>query len=605
MKNTTNTDNRKNSLTVKMAQKGLKSWGRSPLLIRTFIQYIAIIILVIIFLFLFLQGTIRSFYTDDLEHHLFQVGNALEPRLYELFDKNNIDEMDKLLKNFGKQTDIRVTVINPSGTVLADSDKPPQLMENHRSRPEIARALDGETRAVERFSTTTHEEMMYLAKPVLKNSEVVMVIRLSLYLTKINQLFSTLKEKLILAFIAVFFFLLFMAWLYSRSITRPLKDISSAVRELALGNFETKIYSASHDELGEMAHDFNDMIANQKSLFVALTEHQAELHAIMSSIKEGLLVITSDDKIKLCNKSFEELSGKADLNGHLYWEALRLPHFGDCVKKAFDSKLGFYEQFELDNNHYLVGFNPMEKEGELVIIFRDITQFKQLEQMKKDFVVNLTHELKTPLTAIKGFIETLEEEEKSMKKNPYMEIIKRHTERMNRIVSDLLTLSELEEPRRETDFELLDLDDMANNILKIYIEKIKEKNLQLEVAIPKDLPLFRGERFKMEQFFINLIDNAVKYTEKGKITLLIAAEEKEGISQLKIQVKNTGLPIPEKSLPRLFERFYVVDKSRSRKLGGTGLGLSIVKHVVLLHKGSILVQNIEGEGVVFTAYFPS
>jgi two-component system phosphate regulon sensor histidine kinase PhoR len=391
-----------------------------------------------------------------------------------------------------------------------------------------------------------------------------------------------------------------MAWYFSRGISQPVQEIAAATREFASGNFDVKIFLKKKDELAEVAESFNHMVGEQKSLFNKLSQNRAELTAIISSMKEGLMVLDPEGKITLCNESLEEIAGKKNLIGHSYWEVLRIPRFDEFVRKAF--QVGeFNEEVELDGKNYLVGFNRMKEGKKLVIIFRDITQFKQLEQMKKDFVVNLTHELKTPLTAIKGFVETLEEEE-DIKNTQYMEIIKRHTDRMNQIVSDLLVLSELEESHREVAFESLDLETTVQNVLKIYREKIKEKNVELVVDIEKDLPALKGEKFKIEQMLINLVDNAVKYTDKGKISIL--AKKAEDGKRMEIQVINTGMLIPDKSLPRLFERFYVVDKSRSRKLGGTGLGLSIVKHVVLLHKGEIFVKSTKKEGTVFTILLP-
>jgi two-component system phosphate regulon sensor histidine kinase PhoR len=347
------------------------------------------------------------------------------------------------------------------------------------------------------------------------------------------------------------------------------------------------------------------MVTRQKSLFNELTENRTELQAIISSMKEGLLVITHSGKISLCNESFEEIAGKSNLIDQAYWEVLRIPDFEDFVKKSFEAEESFYEEVELGDKFFMVGFSRMKQGDKVVIIFRDITGFKQLEKVKKDFVINLTHELKTPLTAIKGFMETLEEEE-NIKNTQYVEIIKRHTDRMNQIVSDLLILSELEENKRDVNFEPLNLENIAENTLTIYREKIRLKKLQLEVDIEKDLPTMKGERFKLEQMFINLLDNALKYTDKGKISVVIHRFDGEdrGSGRIKIQVKNTGVPIPEKSLHRIFERFYVVDKSRSRKLGGTGLGLAIVKHVVLMHNGEISVENRKEEGTVFTILLP-
>lgn len=574
--------------------------------VKTFASYVVIIASVFLLLYLFTQGTIRHFYVETLKNHLGQVGHSLKPEVVDLYEEKDWEGLDKLAKDVGKEIDIRITVIAADGTVLADSRKDPGRMENHGDRPEILEALKGKTTdaTTTRFSTTMGEQMLYLALPVEEErGETQFVLRLSLYLSEIKQLIRELKGKFAGVLLVLSLLALLMAWYFSRGISKPVREIAAAAREFASGNFDVKIFLKKRDELAEVADSFNNMVVEQKSLFTKLSQNRAELQAILSSMKEGLLVLTPDGKISLCNKSFEEIACKIGPTGHSYWEILRIPAFEGYVKKAFQGEESFYEEVELDGKNFLVGFNRMQngETDKLVVIFRDITGFKKLEQIKKDFVVNLTHELKTPLTAIKGFIETLEEEE-NIKNTSYIEIIKRHTDRMNQIVSDLLILSELEDGQREVVFEPLNLKEIVENILKIYREKIKEKNLALEVDIEKNLPPVRGEKFKMEQMFINLVDNALKYTDKGKISINIGPAG-DG-RHIKIQVKNTGLPIPDKSLPRIFERFYVVDKSRSRKLGGTGLGLSIVKHVVHLHKGEILVESAAGEGTVFTIQLP-
>jgi len=573
--------------------------------VRTFISYVVIIVLVFLVIFLFTQSTIRHYYIENLKNHLGQVGHSLKPKVTDLYEEKDWQGLDRLAKEVGKQIDIRITVIAPDGTVTADSLEDPGQMENHGDRPEILQVLRGKTKdaTATRFSTTMGEQMLYLALSMEKRGEIQFVIRVSLYLSEIKQLIRELRWKFTGVLLVVCLLALLIAWYFSLGISKPVREIAAAAREFASGNFDVKIFLKKKGELAEVAESFNHMVVEQKSLFTELSENRAELQAIISSMKEGLLVLTPEGKISLCNESFEEIAGKTGSTGHSYWEILRIPDFEVYVKKVSQTGESFYEEVELGNKTFLVGLNRME-EGEkykLVIIFRDITEFKRLEQIKKDFVINLTHELKTPLTAVKGFIETLEEEE-DIKNTSYIEIIKRHTDRMNQIVSDLLILSELEDSKREVVFEPLNLEEMVCNILKIYKEKIKEKNLELEVDIEKNLPPVKGEKFKMEQMFINLVDNAVKYTDEGKISISIgAAEDSEHIN---IQVKNTGLPIPGKSLARIFERFYVVDKSRSRKLGGTGLGLSIVKHVVLLHKGEISVESVSGEGTVFTIQLP-
>jgi len=567
----------------------------------TFISYVGIIVLVFALVYFFTQNTIRKFYIENLTTHLIQVGYSLKPEIAALFEAGDLAGMDRLVKEVGKDVETRITVIAPDGRVMADSQKDPRLMENHKNRPEILKALKGKTLETTRYSATMHEQMLYLGLPVQKNNETEFVIRLSLYMSHVKQLIRELGWKFSAVLPVLFLAALALAWYFSRSISKPVQEIAAATREFASGNFNARIFLEKRDELAEVADSFNNMVKVQASLFEKLSQNRAELQAIIASMKEGLLVLDANEKITLCNESFEALIDKKNALGSAYWEVIRIVGFEEFIKRGFEGDETFYEEVELGMKTFLVGFNPMKQGEKLVIIFRDITHFKQLEQMKKDFVVNLTHELKTPLTAIKGFIEALEEEE-NIKNTQYVEIIKRHTDRMNRIVSDLLTLSELEDNKREMVFEPLDLEEIATNILKIYREKIREKNLELELNIEKNLPAIDGEIFKMEQMFINLVDNAVKYTEEGKIAVIIGKSADNRM--INIQVKNTGLLIPEKSLPRIFERFYVVDKSRSRKLGGTGLGLSIVKHVALLHKGEISVESTKEKGTVFTIRLP-
>lgn len=581
---------------------------KGKLFLRIFISYMVITALVFILIYLFSQNTIKNFYIGELKNHLAHVGHSLKPGVLNLYQKGKSKDVDLLIKKLSKNIDMRVTVIEPDGKVIADTETNPTEMENHSDRPEIIQALKGEPQDSTRFSSTMGEHMLYLAIPVEQNGETQLVIRLSLYLKEITQLVNQLKWKIAAALLVLFTLALSIAWYFSRGISGPIKEIVAATRRFARGDFDVKIFPRKKDELGEVALSFNNMVRQQKSLFDKLSEKKEELQAIICSMKEGLLVITTEGKVILGNESFENIVGKKNIIGNIYWEILRTPNFEDYVKRAFETRESFYKEIELDKQTYMVGFNPMSQGEKLVIIFRDITSFKQLEKMKKDFVVNLTHELKTPLTAIKGFMETLEEEE-DIKNTRYVEIINRHTERMNQIVSDLLILSELEEMeegKHPIDFETINLQVMLTNILKIYRAKIKEKGLQLEVDIPEDLPLFNGEKFKMEQLFINLVDNAVKYTNTGTIAIVITTKEdkKEKKKYINIQVKNTGLPIPQKSLPRIFERFYVVNKSRSRKLGGTGLGLSIVKHVIQLHNGDISVESSPGKGNVFHIRLP-
>ena len=233
------------------------------------------------------------------------------------------------------------------------------------------------------------------------------------------------------------------------------------------------------------------------------------------------------------------------------------------------------------------------------MIFHDITEMKNVEEIKKDFVVNVSHELRTPLTAIKGFAETLEEETDE-KNRHYVDIIKRNTDRLINIVQDLLALSQLEERGTRLELEEVDLGDMIERTLKIFEHRMREKNLKFDLKTENGFPLIKADPFKLEQVFVNLIDNAIKYTEHGEITLSL----KQSGNQVMMELEDTGIGISEDHIPRIFERFYVTDKSRSKMLGGTGLGLSIVKHIVLLHNGTIDVKSTPNKGTTFSITLP-
>jgi two-component system phosphate regulon sensor histidine kinase PhoR len=243
---------------------------------------------------------------------------------------------------------------------------------------------------------------------------------------------------------------------------------------------------------------------------------------------------------------------------------------------------------------------PLARGEGIVSIFYDITEIKNIERVKKDFVTNVSHELRTPLTAIKGYAETLRNEVDTPPGKKYLEIVERNTDRLINIVSDLLLLSSLEE-KATLELENIDLRGFLDNVIRIFDQRLRDKQLSLVIDVKENLPPIKADLFKLEQMLINLLDNAVKYTDRGEIAVSMDVRDK----RVHIQVKDTGIGIPKGDIPRIFERFYVVDKSRSRKFGGTGLGLSIVKHIVLLHHGTINIESVLGKGTSVTVTFPT
>ncbi len=325
-----------------------------------------------------------------------------------------------------------------------------------------------------------------------------------------------------------------------------------------------------------------------------------DLEDATSFIEEGFLVIGKDGRIKLGNNSIRRIICKKDIEGKYYWEIFEDEIISELLKEPIGNGKNISEEIVFNNKIYTCHINFIPERKKTVVVFYDITEIKELEKIKRDFVSNVSHELRTPLTAIKGYIETLQDEISDPRRRKYIDIIERNVRRLTNIVEDLLLLSKLEDRELHIEFEWLDLISLVKNIVDVFKFKAKDKGIKLYFEKNPELPMMKGDAFKLEQLFINLIDNAIKYTEKGYVKIYLNKKE----SDVEIIIEDTGIGIPEKDIVRIFERFYVVDKSRSRQLGGTGLGLSIVKHIVLLHSGRIDVESVLGKGTKFIIYLP-
>lgn len=565
---------------------------------KIFSGYVLITLVLSSLILVFSFQTIRHYYIHSLEDDLKNLGITVRLKIAPLLPQKNFQEMNTIVKQLGSDINTRITVIDAQGVVLADSENDPHLMENHKTRPEMAQALQGGTGTSVRYSATVKEEMLYVAVPV-EQGDIIGAVRASLFLEDINNLLAELKLKIAQAALIILGISLIGAGVFSRSLSKPIRELSAAARRTAARDFSVRVFLKNRDELKDLADSFNYMNSEISALVNELSNHKDKLKGIISSIQEGLAVFDREGKIVLSNESFKTMIQEENVEGRFYWEVLRIPAFGELIKRVLREKKNWVEEIELYDKVFLCSATFLEARKEVVAIFHDITASKRVEKIKKDFVVNVSHELRTPLTAVKGFVETLEEQvdEESLR---YVEIIKRHTDRLIHIVQDLLALSELEESGVTLELEDVDVSDVLESVLGIFEQKLIEKGLELKCEIDPDLPSMKGDPFKLEQMFINLIDNAINYTEKGSIAISIGRKD----NRIMIQVRDTGNGIPGDDLPRIFERFYVVDKSRSRRLGGTGLGLSIVKHIVLLHNGTIDVKSMPGTGTIFSISFP-
>jgi two-component system phosphate regulon sensor histidine kinase PhoR len=573
---------------------------RRTIFSKVFGVHLIIIVLLSFLIVLFAFRTIRAHHIDTLAGELRDLAVGLRPRIMTFFEGEHWDALDSLVKEMGSELDTRITVIDPHGVVLADSEKDPKEMELHRDRPEFIQAMKGEKGRSLRFSETVQEDMLYVAVPVRTDEGAVAVLRTSLYLSDIESLLGSLRVEIIVIAAVMTVLSLIGALIFSRTLSRPIRQLERGARTVGGGDFNVRVLLKGKDELRELADSFNLMTEKIRTLFEDLSLQKEELNGIVTSIQEGLLVLDHEGRIKLSNQSFRGIVGGDTPMGNFYWEVLREPDLIELVKRVAEERKNRLDEVRIGDRSFLCSITFIPNKEEIVLVLHDITEIRNLEQVKKDFVANVSHELRTPLTAIQGFVETLEEEVNEDQKR-YLEVIRRHTDRLTNIVGDLAVLSELEEPRGTVEFEEVDLSRVAEDVLTIFRPKIESKGLSLKYRVEKPVPRPIGDPFRLEQLLINLLDNAVKYTEKGEIRLMLSVED----GRAKIEVHDTGIGIPEEDIGRIFERFYVVDKSRSKRMGGTGLGLSIVKHIVLLHNGEIKVESQLGTGTTFTILLPA
>ena len=572
---------------------------RGSLFFRIFAGYVLLAVVLSAVTLILSFKAIGRHYERTVEAGLRNLGSSLVLEMAPLVESGRHDQLVAIARNLGLATATRITVIDTAGVVLADSDEDPASMENHRTRPEVMRALEGEVGETKRLSTTVHQDMLYVAIPVKVEGRVVAVVRTSAYLKNVATLVHGLEKSLIGLAAAVGLASLVAAFALSRSLARPIDQLGAAAKRVGSGDFDARVIVGGSGELRALGGTFNQMTEKIRSLVGDLSHQREELASIISSIRDGLVVMDGDGVITLTNDGFRRITGQSKVEGRPFWEVLRAPQFADLVREVSGDHPGLSHDITIDERTYVANAAPIGSHAGVVVLLHDVTELKNLERVKRDFVVNLSHELRTPLTSIKGYLETMEQDAGSA--SPYLEIIKRNADRLGLIVEDLMRLSELEDSQTRLNLEEVDVRSLIDNVIPAFAHRLAEKHLEIQVDAGTEPLLVMADPFRLEQVLVNLIDNAVKYTERGAIRVSLRKDDR----RLVIEVADTGIGIPKEHLPRIFERFYVVDKSRSRRVGGTGLGLAIVKHIVLLHNGSVDVESTPGEGTKFTVSLPS
>ena len=424
-----------------------------------------------------------------------------------------------------------------------------------------------------------------------------------------------LKKTILMFGIILFFFSFLICYQLEKNFQHILERIINYSDLISKGNFNKNVFDSSLDFLNpNISSTFQDLSSNLNDVFSSLEKEKNELEAILDAMSEGVIVVSSEGVITLINDSAQEMFQLDESYLYKpYWEMIRNKQLHELISESLETKNEIKKEIDViypEEKFYFANTISLDKPSEEIIaVIFDITEFKKLEKIKADFIANVSHELRTPLTSIKGYSETLEdgEYESTEERIQFQKIITRNANRLISIVSDLLILSELEgkdslfaESSNE-DFESVNVNEIIKQTLFSLKRKISEKNIEEAVDLQDNLPQIKGIKFFLEQMFTNLIDNAVKYTENGgKVSISTSVKEGNVI----IKIADTGIGIPKDHQDRIFERFYRVDKNRSREIGGTGLGLSIVKHIVLTHGGIISLESEEEKGSEFTIELP-
>ena len=558
-----------------------------------------------------LEGTTR-FITAELlaDGRSGLTSNLAEASANQLYIEKRLKE---LATGLDFDRGLRMTVILPSGAVLADTSADPLLMENHLGRPEVQQALSGQVGMATRFSSTVEHELLYVAVPVFQNANLYLIVRAGLPLTGINTVLHSTSWRIILCGILTALIAAALSFGFSRFFSRPLEEIQRDVKRLARGELSHRVSGKYAAEYGELAKSINHMAEQLEERIQVIVQQQNEQQLVLASMVEGVLAVNAEGRIISLNQAGAELLGTTlpRALGRPIEEVLRNydlqkfiagvfsssdPLQGDIVIHSAGERLLHANGSPLLNNRG-------EKIGALVV-FNDITRVRRLENIRRDFVANVSHEIKTPITSIKGFVETLLD---GALKNPeeaqrFLTIIARHVDRLTNIIDDLLALSRIEEGSESQQIELWEGEVQA--VLEAAIEicegKAAEKNIKVQLESDISCSAKINPNL-LEQAVVNLIDNAIKYSDEGSS---VSVQARRRMGEVLITVSDEGSGISEDHVPRLFERFYRVDKARSRKVGGTGLGLAIVKHVALAHRGTVSVESEPGKGSAFTIHLP-
>lgn len=560
-------------------------------------------------LYVYLNSTLENYLIAGIKENLLN-----ETRLAALMAARENRDLRRdapvTASTIGGEIKARVTIMAVNGDVAGDSEiRPDELkgLENHLNRPEVQAALKSGVGISIRHSATLRTGMLYVAVPFSSKEGEAGIIRLALPLATVDKTKASLHAILGASMALAVFLSLILSYIISSVTSRSLRTMASIAAQIGKGEFGRRIPVKSRDELGELAGVMNDMTVRIERQLERISTEKNRLDTILRGMGEGVMVADAKGVITLVNPAFHTLFAIEDeVEGKPLIEITRHPGLNEAFRAVVTSSSERIEEITIrfpGEKNILTHWVPLLDHGALegvVAVFHDISDIKKLEKIRKDFVANVSHELRTPVTVIKGYSETLLGgvlETDPARARRFLEVIYNHSERLASLIADLLTLSELESGKLTMELSPVAIEGTVIQVVRLLEQNARDKGVQLILGDMREAPRILADRGRLEQVLINLIDNGIKYTPAGgSVTVSVI----DAGPMVKVEVKDTGIGIPDKDLPRIFERFYRVDEARSRDAGGTGLGLSIVKHIIQLHGGTVAVESNPGKGSTFS-----
>ena len=576
---------------------------------KLILNYVGIVLVIVLAIYAYLDYSTKQNLSERITAELtVQANLSREFLLDNLPDRLDYEGVDRIVDRLGVASGVRLTFIGHDGIVWGDTQRDGQQlqdMDNHRNQPEVREALVSGIGVVERNDDTLKTTFRYLALPLIRQGELVGVCRVALPTTEIGTPTVLFRWLLLLTICAGIGFAIFVGIVATNVARKPIRDLTQATKSLATGQLNSRVSVAASGQFGELSNHFNQMANRIETQIHEISRERNLRDSILSRMVEGVLLIDSQFAITYANSAAMTM-----LDFPVHYQVLSLTESVPepvlerlLIQVRQTGKAGFAEI-------NLVGSTERETEviivpvgGEYLVSLHDVSQLRKLERIRSDFVANVAHEMRVPLTSIHGYAETLLNGalEDSDANERFIEKILQQSARLSQLVSDLLDLSQLESGEVKLKLQPCEIDEFQGTLLTLFEPVFEEADLTFEWRVPEHIPAVFADRQLIGQVLANLIENAIKYTPAdGSITISAEANESEVV----VHVQDTGIGIPTEALPRIFERFYRVDKGRSREMGGTGLGLAIAKHILLQHGGRIWVDSTAGEGSVFHFALP-